>query len=193
MSIGDLWKTLFVLVLFVVAAWSATLWPNIVVVDIPSPLVDGVIAEGEYTDAVILNEFEVYVFNDEEFVYIGLKSPGRGWVAIGFSPVEVHGGANFLFGTVVDGVVLVSDEYGFGRFEHDLDTSLGGTNNIVEYAGVEAVGTVIEFKIPLDSGDVYDTVLEKGKSYSIIVAYHESMDDFQLKHTERFRKSITIK
>jgi hypothetical protein len=192
MRIADFWKPLFILLLFVGAAWSATLWPSQVIVGVTKPLIDGIIVRGEYLDVLVLDGVEVHSFNDDEFVFIGLRSAGFGWVALGVSPIDVHSGANFLFGTVVDGETLVSDEFGSGRYEHVQDTSLGGTSDIVEYAGTETSGTVIELKIPLDSKDVYDTFLEAGKIYSIIVAYQESEDDFQIKHTVRFHQSITI-
>jgi len=192
MRLDDYLKTLFIILLFVGAAWSATLWPSKIIVEVTKPLVDGVIVDGEYVDTIVLDDVEVHTFTDNEFVYIGLKSAGSGWVAIGFSPIEVHSGANFLLGAVVDGAVWVSDEYGSGPYEHASDTSLGGTSDIIEYAGKEMSGTVIELKIPLDSGDVYDTVLEKGNVYSVIVAYHESIDDFMVTHTERFRISLLL-
>lgn len=192
MRLDDYLKTLFIILLFMGAAWSATLWPSKIIVEVTKPLVDGVIVEGEYTDIIVLDGVEVHTFTDDEFVYIGLRSAGSGWVAIGFSPVDVHSGANFLLGAVVDGVILVSDEYGSSPYEHVSDVSLGGTSDIVEFAGKEMSGTVIELKILLDSGDVYDTVLEKGNVYSVIVAYHESMDDFMVTHTERFRLSLLL-
>jgi hypothetical protein len=174
------------------AAWSATLWPSQVIVEVTKPLIDGIIVRGEYLDVLVLDGVEVHSFNDDEYVFIGLKSAGFGWIAIGISPVELHSGANFLFGAVVDGETRVSDEYGTGQYEHNMDTSLGGTSDIIEYAGTEVSGTVIELRIPLDSRDVYDTFLEAGKIYSIIVAYHEYEDDFQIKHTARLHQSITI-
>jgi hypothetical protein len=174
------------------AAWSATLWPSQVIVEVTKPLIDGIIVRGEYLEVLVLDGVEIHSFNDDEFVFIGLRSAGFGWVALGFSPVELHSGSNFLFGAVVDGETLVSDQFGSGRYVHVQDTSLGGTSDIVEYAGAETSGTVIELKIPLDSGDVYDTFLEAGKIYSIIVAYQEYEDDFQIKHTARFHQSITI-
>jgi hypothetical protein len=192
MQFEGIWKSLFIILLFVGAAWSATLWPTEVIIEVNLPLIDGVIVEEEYFETIILKDVEVHFSNDGEFIFIGLRSSGNGWVAVGFSPVDVHGGANFLLGAVVDGEARVSDEYGSGQYEHVLDTSLGGSIDIVEFAGTEASGTVFELKIPLDSGDSYDVVLETGNIYSIIVAYHESEDDFQIKHTARFHQSIAI-
>jgi hypothetical protein len=193
MRLIDFWKILFIILLFVGAAWSATLWPPNVLVEVTRPFIDGVIVEGEYSETIVFDGIELHCFNDDEFVYIGLRSAGSGWVALGVSPVNIHSGANFLFGSVVGKDVWVSDEYGSGQYEHSMDISLGGTSDIVEYAGTELLNTVIELKIPLNSGDYYDVDLEVGNTYSIIVAYHESEDDFQMKHTARFHQSLTIK
>ena len=101
-------------------------------------------------------------------------------------------GANFLFFSVVDGEMVVSDQYGVSQFVHESDLVLGGSLDIVDYAGVEDQGTVVEFMFRLNSGDDYDTVLEIGKSYSIIVAYNEINDDFNVKHTRMYRHTINI-
>ena len=100
--------------------------------------------------------------------------------------------ANFLFFSVVDGETVVSDEYGVSQFVHESDLVLGGFLDIVDYAGVEDQGTVVEFMFRLNSGDDYDTVLEIGKSYSIIVAYNENEDSFDSKHSKWYKHTISI-
>jgi hypothetical protein len=119
-------------------------------------------------------------------------SPGVGWVAIGFSPVDIHIGADFIFGAVIDGDTMVSDQYGSEQYKHQSDTSLGGTEDVVEYAGNESSGTIFEFKRNLNSGDVYDVLLESGKVYSIMIAYHNTDDDFQTYHTVRLQLAISL-
>jgi hypothetical protein len=193
MNINTLGKTIFILFLFSFSAWSATLWPTIQTDDDSKPMIDGVIIEDEYDDKYTIEEIEVYIKNDEDFIYIGLSSPGIGWVAIGFSPVEIHLGADFFFGAVIDGDTQVSDQYGSEQYNHQPDTSLGGTNDIVEYAGYENSGTIIELKIKMNSGDAYDVFLESGKAYSIMIAYHKTDDDFQIRHTARFQLTISLK
>jgi hypothetical protein len=178
----------FILFLFAFSAWSATLWPTIQTDDDSKPMIDGVIHEDEYR----IEEIEIYIKNDDDFIYIGLNSPGVGWVAIGFSPVDIHLGADFIFGAVIDGDTIVSDQYGSEPYKHQPDTSLGGTDDIVEYAGNESSGTFIEFKRNLNSGDVYDVLLESGKVYSIMIAYHNTNDDFQIYHSARFPLAISL-
>ncbi len=47
---------------------------------------------------------------------------------------------------------------------------------------------------PLSAKALDTTFVEQaGNTYSIIVAFHESEDDIQIKHTSRYHHSITIK
>lgn len=50
--------------------------------------------------------------------------------------------------------------------------------------------TIIEFRMPLDSGDSKDKALSPGSSYKALVAYNSSADNFTSKHTRK--GSITI-
>ena len=193
MNVNTIGKTIFILFLFAFSAWSATLWPTIKTDDDSKPTINGVINENEYEDKYSIEEVEVYIKNDEEYIYVGLRSPGIGWVAIGFSPVEIHLGADFIFGAVIDGDTQVSDQYGSSQYNHQPDTSLGGTDDIIEYVGNENSGTIIEFKKKMNSGDAYDSILESGKVYSIMIAYHMTDDDYQVRHTARFQLAIGLK
>jgi hypothetical protein len=65
----------------------------------------------------------------------------------------------------------MSDKYGSRNFGHTTDISRGGSDDIAEYAGAEDDGTVIEFMIPLNSGDSNDKILTTGSSYKCLVAY----------------------
>jgi hypothetical protein len=193
MNTNTLGKTIFILFLFAFSAWSATLWPTIQTDDNSKPIIDGVINEDEYDDQYVIEEVEIYIENDDDYIYIGLIGPGSGWVAIGFSPVEVHLGADFIFGAVIYGDTFVSDQYGSEQYKHQMDVSLGGSDDIIEYAGTENSGTVIEIKRRMNSEDSYDILLESGKVYSIMIAYHQTDDDFEVRHTERFQLVISLK
>jgi hypothetical protein len=62
---------------------------------------------------------------------------------------------------------------------------LGGEDNIVEYAGNQGLnGTVIEFSIPLDSKDKYDTKLSHGDIVDTLVAYQSTSTNFTMVHTK---------
>ena len=184
-------RSFIILGLFLLTFFSAFFWPLPDQVHV-IPVVDGVIGDFEYPVFHRIGDMGLYVDNDLEFGYFALNSPGSGWVALGFSPTDFHMGANFLFFSVVDGETVVSDEYGVSQFVHESDLVLGGSLDIVDYAGVEDQGTVVEFMFRLNSGDDYDTVLEIGKSISVIVAYNEIEDSFDSKHSKWYKHTISI-
>jgi hypothetical protein len=73
----------------------------------------------------------------------------------------------------------------FGANSHPPDTDLGGSDDIIDYAGTESDGlTVLEFVIPLDSGDPYDHALETGETYDVILAIGDQ-DSFDSYHVSR--------
>lgn len=155
--------------------------------------VDGVIAEGEYPHSTEVVGVKVYWYNDAEKLYVGLVSPGKGFVAIGFGPERRMKGANIIITAVKDSEVVTRDDFGIAETNHAPDTSLGGEDNVLKAAGTEdGEGTVIEFAIPLDSGDQFDKPLEPGKTYNIIVSYHRTSDSFSTRHTNRGRGQIIL-
>jgi len=158
------------------------------------PTVDGIIDEGEYPSQIQepYTNIKIYWFNDEVSLWVGLVSPGVGWVAIAFEPESyAHYGANIIIGYVENGQLFIGDHFGAEMTSHELDETLGGTNDILESAGTESEGkTTIEFKIPLNSGDQFDKVLEPNKSYNVFVAYHATANDFISEHTGRGKLAI---
>lgn len=184
-------RTLIILGLFLLAFFSAFIWPRPDLEHV-IPVVNGVIDDLEYPIFHRIGDMGLYIDNDQEFGYFALKSPGSGWLAIGFSPTDFHMGANYLFFSVIDGETVASDEYGVSQFVHESDLVLGGSLDIDDYSGVEDQGTVVEFKFRLNSGDDYDIVLEIGNSYSIILAYNEIEDNFDAKHTIWFKHTISL-
>ncbi len=159
----------------------------------PVTAIDGVIYAGEYAHSTEAAGFEVHWSNDATLLRVGLISPGTGWLAIGFDPVSRMQGANFILGAVVDGKTIVRDDFGTGAVSHSPDTASGGTDDILEAAGCEANGrTYLEFVIPLDSGDAMDKPLVPGNTYKILIAYHETNDDFGAWHSRRGSGTITL-
>ena len=74
---------------------------------------------------------------------------------------------------------------------HPQDTELGGTNDILEFAGKEEDGyTTIEFKRKLDTGDKYDNPLVKGKN-QILWSYGPD-DTATSKHVNRGYGEISL-
>lgn len=156
------------------------------------PTLNGVLAEGEYA-AVFRDEetgMELHWTIVGEKIYLGLRSPGRGWVAAGFAPEgPTMKGADILIGYVQDGEVSVEDGFADGPVNHKSDSELGGTNDVEEFAGSEdEKGTVIELVRPLNTGDPYDRPLTPDE-VTLLLAYADK-DDFISYHAKR--SSVTL-
>jgi hypothetical protein len=149
-------------------------------------VVDGVVSPGEYastfTDTV--TGIAVSWVHDDVNLSVGLVSPGTGWAGIGFGPEGIlMDGSNIIIGYVLGAATVISDEYGVG-LNHIADIGLGGRDDLLELAASEASGkTTLEFRIPLDSGDAYDIALRTGKTFSLLLAYHDTADDLITLHT----------
>ena len=146
---------------------------------------DGVIGENEYAHQLPLADGKLVVYwrNDDEYLYMALKGQTTGWVAIGFEPTSKMKDADMVFGWVQEGNAVVIDAYSTGTYgPHPPDEKLGGSNDIIEYAGKEENGyTVIEFKRKLNTGDQYDKAFSPGQRISFIFAMADA-DDFTTKH-----------
>jgi len=154
---------------------------------------DGIVADGEYRNLLDADGFQVHWMNDSAVLRVGLVSPGAGFLAIGFDPDRRMKGANYILGAVNGIAISMRDDYGTGTTSHAADTSQGGTHDILEAAGREINGgTMLEFSIPLDSGDPLDKPLEPGLTYQILVAYHMMNDSFSAKHSRRGAGEIRL-
>lgn len=131
---------------------------------------------------------------EEALLSVHLSARTTGWIAIGFDPTRQMAGANIIIGYVADGELEIADDYGTGPYRHGRDIENGGTDDIVNAAGLEENGTTsIRFSIPVDSGDPLDNVLVPGESYSVIVAHGQNgADDFSSYHANRGRFRMTI-
>jgi hypothetical protein len=118
--------------------------------------------------------------------------PTAGWVGVGFNPVKMMMGANFILGTIVDGKAVVSDEFGDSKYTHVPDSTQGGKNDIVTSDVVIDKGIMImSFTIPLNSGDSKDAVLEKGKKIMVILAMGKK-PGLKAKHSDIEKTTITL-
>ena len=114
-------------------------------------------------------------------------------MAIGLDPDRRMQGANFIIGTVRSGRMDIRDDYGTGSLSHGSDIANGGTDDILDSAGRELNGqTTIEFIIPLDSGDRFDKPLEPGETYEVLIAYHNTSDNFSTRHSQRGSGEIRL-
>ncbi|MBU2607825.1 MAG: hypothetical protein KKF26_00745, partial [Chloroflexi bacterium] len=123
----------------------------------PSPkadwAADGVIRPNEYTGSNTYGNYEVHWTSDDQFIYVGMKAKTSGFVAVAVQPGSKMKDADMVFGFVKDGETTVYDLFSTGDFgPHPPDTQLGGTDDVLEFAGKEEGGfTTIEFKRALDT------------------------------------------
>lgn len=166
---------------------------DVLLVGVVERVVDGRIADGEYPHQTNVSGVDVYWSNDAEQLSVGLVSPGTGYVAIGFDPEERMRGANYIIAFMQEGVLNIRDDFGTEPVAHAMDTNHGGYDNILASAGSEWPDeTVVEFIIPLDSGDAYDKPLVPGVTYPILVSYHDLRDGFSARHSGRGAGEITL-
>ena len=124
-------------------------------------------------------------------LHIKLTAPTTGWVGIGFNPTESMKGANYILGYVKDGEVTLRDDYGDSERNHNEDVKLGGTSNLTVVGGEEkGKNTTVEFNIPLNSGDKYDSVLDLEGNTVVLLAYGGSRDSMRSKH--KFRATLNV-
>lgn len=155
------------------------------------PSLDGEIGESEYRNERVdaATGMTVYWQNDREILYIGLVSPGAGWLSIGFGPENRMQGANIVIAAIDDGELVIEDHYGSAPTSHRKDA----VDHVIQSAGSEVEGrTIVEFAIPLASGDDQDKQLELGTEVAIILAYHASNDGLTARHTKRSASSILL-
>ncbi len=124
---------------------------------------------------------------------LAIKISGKttGWVGIGFNPVEQMKGADYILGYVKGGKVEIRDDYGDSERNHKEDQELGGTSDVTVIGGEEKGGTTtLEFSIPLNSGDKFDSVIDPQGETVVLLAFGGKRDSFISKH--KFRKTITV-
>ncbi|WP_052418609.1 DOMON domain-containing protein [Methanolacinia paynteri] len=135
---------------------------------------DGIIGEGEYENNVtgFRDLFYIHWTSDNETLYMGIQGKTSGYVAVGFNPVAMMKNADIILGGNIGtgGSLYIYDMYSLDASgTMRSDTSLGGEFNIEESAGTEkAAFQTLEFSRKLDTGDKYDSVLEKGKSAKVV-------------------------
>jgi len=155
------------------------------------PHLDGQIGESEYRNSMIdaATGMSVHWQNDDSILYVGLVAPGTGWLSIGFGPERMMQGADIIIAAIVKGELTIEDHYGNTPTAHRKDD----IDHLIQAAGSEAESqSIVEFAIPLNSGDDQDKALALGSEVAVILAYHGSNDRLTTRHTERSTTSIVL-
>lgn len=148
--------------------------------------------EPQYQDTLVKDFHLMWRVDTLGLLYVKVMAPTTGWVAVGFGPSNIMKDANIILGYVKADTAYFSDEFGVALTSHKPDASLGGSDDVKEKSGIESENmTEIRFAIPMNSGDSYDKVLEKGKTYKVIVAAGSS-DNFTSPHVKTASLMLTI-
>ena len=134
----------------------------------------------------------------EKLIRFELDVKTSGWVGIGISPTGKMLDADIYLGYVKkDGTVELSDRIGIGHKLPVLDSTLGGTNDVVDVTGsIQNGRTSISFTRKLVTGDEYDLDINVGVAYNLIFAFRsegnpETEGTYNY-HTRRFSKQIIL-
>jgi len=155
------------------------------------PVADGQIADGEYLRSAQDTGSRVTLFwrNGLVVLFAALQSPGTGWVAAGFDPVNRMQGANYILAAVTEDGLVIEDHFGTWPVSHRRD----GREDILWARGNDACcPAIVEFVIPLDSNDPEDKPLVPGRTYTVLLAYHRSAKAFTAIHTARGSVQMTL-
>ena len=148
-------------------------------VSLESELIEEVVYTNHYISDIDM-EFFWEFSQEEQELYMVLKSPGSGWLAIGFEPTNRMADANIVIAGFENENFLLEEHYGTDQTAHDkidetyIEKSIGERNNEISR---------IEFVIPLGEDSRYE--LTKGEKHTIILSYHNNSDNFIQRHTQR--------
>ncbi len=182
-------KILILVVICAVTVFVMAAYP-LMAEEVSSPEIDGIISAEEYSNYKETDiGMSLYWELDDEYLYIGLVSPGSGWLAFGLEPTLRMEDAKIYI------AALTEEEL---KFETHLGTSPTG-HSITEEdytekaaANYENDELVFETKIPLSSEDFPGIELKSQESYSIILAYHNSSTSFSTRHSARTTIEIEL-
>ena len=128
---------------------------------------------------------------DGDTLHGKMSAKTKGWVGVGFNPSKKMKDANFILGYVKGGEAKIADHFGTKATNHGEDTKNGGTDDVTLVGGSEEKGrTVIEFTIPVNSGDKMDGTLSVDGDTVLLLAYGPPRDSFKPRH--KFQKTMTV-
>jgi hypothetical protein len=157
---------------------------NIILLAIPV-LVFCISASG---DTIRLGNMDCTYEIKKDRLQIILSAPTEGWLAVGFNNQNSIKGADLLMFCVKGDEVIFEDQFVHAAGKHPEDSLCGGESNIrMESAAEESGRTIVEFSIPLSSGDKFGFVHQTGQDFWLILTYSVS-DDFD--HHSIMRKHI---
>lgn len=155
----------------------------------PLPVVDGVIAPGEYEHN---QSFQGDLFHllwtiDNGTLHLAIEARTTGWIALGLEPTVLMKDADMIIGWwngTTDFQVV--DAYSTGQTgPHPPDTEIGGSYDILTYLATQSDGwTMVELTRLVDTGDPLDRAIRADGSMTVMWAVSDSTS-FDSKHGQR--------
>jgi hypothetical protein len=155
----------------------------------PRPGLDGTIGEREYKYGYRdqASGMELHWTISGELIYLGLVGPATGWIGIGLAVTEPETGMeglDLILGSVVDGQLVVRDDYGDAPFHHASDGELGGRNDILAGKGSSRDGlTTLELVRKMNTEDKFDLPIING--WMVVALAYSNSDDPGQQHDRR--------
>lgn len=172
-------KVLLTTVLLLLASVSVLSAEQKLTVSSTTPVVDGVIGNGEYSWSTQADQATLYLNRTGDVLSAAIKSKSTGWVGIGFGSDRMNG-AKIFIGYVKDGKPAFEQQIGRGHTHRGTPSPLE-----VKYALSEKDGvTVMELSFKLS-----DIIAGGSSELQVLVAYGPS-DDFFSYHL--FREALTV-
>lgn len=119
-------------------------------------------------------------FNANGDLHMVLKAPVSGWISIGFEPTRRMADAKIIIIGFQNEEVLLEEHIGTSQTRHTRINE----KYIVEYKGYRNEEySLVEFLIPINENSRYN--IEKNKKQTVIIGFHNSSDNFVVRHTQR--------
>lgn len=148
----------------------------------------------DYQHKITLKKMTLAWQIEGTMLHLQVSGKTKGWVAVGFNPVNRMEGANIIIGYVKKGKVKIQDHIGVRPLEHLRDDLNGGRDDITQISGFEQGGyTSISFSIPLNSGDENDGWIDPTTETKVILGYGPDRDSFSPYHKFRTLLYVNLK
>ncbi|MCP1715480.1 hypothetical protein J2T58_001345 [Methanocalculus alkaliphilus] len=155
---------------------------------------DGIIGPGEYQYSMSLSDsMEIHWSTTDETIRMAISGRADGWVGIGLGAPRMMAGVDYIAGYVDSETVVVHDLYSQSpRCPIQMDTEIGGSNDILRYGGRQVDGvTTIEFERLFVTGDEFDYPIRQGEEVAIIWALSDS-NSMTTPHRERGSSAVVL-
>jgi len=150
--------------------------------------IDGQVAAGEYATTFTDSRTGITVSwqADAQNLYVGLRSPGKGWIAIGFGATGMKG-ASMVVGYVNKaGQWIAEEQMGKAFYRH---STVENPKLIAGSADLKNGKTVLEFALPLALSN--GQTIQPGKPMPFVLAFHKTKTKLS-KHSRKASAQLVL-